>query len=70
MSLQCTKPAHTKKQTCCTAVDARRLSLQNYLVGLLAEKAHWLAERDVSRVEVGMGFNKRTMKEMVAKQGV
>lgn len=45
-----------------------RMSLQNYLVELLAEKGHWLAERNIDRVEVGMGFNRRTMKEMVAKQ--
>eukprot|EP00611_Tribonema_gayanum_P031887 TRINITY_DN9340_c0_g1_i1.p1 TRINITY_DN9340_c0_g1~~TRINITY_DN9340_c0_g1_i1.p1 ORF type:complete len:1500 (-),score=485.70 TRINITY_DN9340_c0_g1_i1:137-4636(-) len=49
-------------------IEERRMSLQNYLVGLLADKGHWLAERDVGRVEVGMGFNRRTMKEMVAKQ--
>ncbi|KAG5178803.1 hypothetical protein JKP88DRAFT_225062 [Tribonema minus] len=44
------------------------MHLQNFLVGLLADKGHWLAERNVDRVEVGTDFSKQMMVESRAKQ--
>mmetsp|Transcript_19374 Transcript_19374/g.28663 ORF Transcript_19374/g.28663 Transcript_19374/m.28663 type:complete len:1499 (+) Transcript_19374:129-4625(+) len=49
-------------------IEMRRLFLENYLVALLAQKGHWLTERNVNCVEVGIGFNRRMVTEAVAKQ--
>jgi myosin heavy subunit len=51
-------------------IEERRMHLQDYLVELLAEKGHWLTEPHSDRVEVGVGFNRRVMKQMVAKQSL
>jgi hypothetical protein len=44
------------------------MQLQNYLACLLGDRGHWLAERNVHRVEIGSDFNRRSMSEMKAKQ--
>ncbi|CAM9224876.1 unnamed protein product [Chrysoparadoxa australica] len=50
-------------------IEERRMQLQDYLVELLSEKGHWLVQQS-DKIEVGIGFSKQAMKEMVARQSL
>jgi hypothetical protein len=60
----------TDKVTVLHVSTLNRMQLQDYLAELLAERGHWLAEKNIDRVEVDRGFNRHMMKEMVAKQSL